>query len=178
MAGLIALSQTDIKRVIAYSTMSQIAYMFVGVGLGAYSTGIYQLVTHAFFKALLFMGAGVVIHALAGEQDIRRMGGMRRWLPHTYLCMWVGTLALVGIFPLSGSMSKDDILASGLAVGGTWGDLAFYGGAVGAVLTGIYAFRMLLVVFRGNRRSTPPRRRRTTPSTARARARCCGPSTC
>jgi NADH-quinone oxidoreductase subunit L len=149
MAGYIALSQTDIKRVIAYSTMSQIAYMFVGVGLGAYSAGIYHLMTHAFFKALLFMGAGVVIHALAGEQDLRRMGGMARWLPKTYICMWIGTLALVGIFPLSGSMSKDLILGSGLQVGGTWGNLAFFGGVLGALLTGIYAFRMLFLAFRG-----------------------------
>jgi NADH-quinone oxidoreductase subunit L len=149
MAGIVALSQTDIKRVIAYSTMSQIAYMFVGVGLGAYSAGIFHLLTHAFFKALLFMGAGVVIHALSGEQDLRRMGGMAKWLPRTYICMWVGTLALVGIFPLSGSMSKDLILGSGLEVGGTWGDIAFFGGLLGALLTGIYAFRMLFLAFRG-----------------------------
>ncbi len=149
MAGIVALSQTDIKRVIAYSTMSQIAYMFVGVGLTAYSAGIYHLVTHAFFKALLFMGAGVVIHALAGEQDLRRMGGMARFLPKTYICMWIGTIALVGIFPLSGSMSKDLIIAAGLQVGGTWGNVAFIGGIVGAFLTGIYAFRLLFLAFRG-----------------------------
>ena len=113
MAGFIALSQTDIKRVIAYSTMSQIAYMFVGVGLGAYWAGIYHLFTHAFFKALLFMAAGIVIHALSGEQDLRRMGGMRRFLPRTYVCMAIGTLALVGVFPLSGSLSKDPIIATG-----------------------------------------------------------------
>src|SRR6476660_9512687 len=104
MAGFIALSQTDIKRVIAYSTMSQIAYMFVGVGLGAYWTGIFHLTTHAFFKALLFMGAGVVIHALADEQDIRNMGGLQKWLPRTALCMWIGTFTLAGVFPLSGGI--------------------------------------------------------------------------
>jgi NADH-quinone oxidoreductase subunit L len=149
MAGFIALSQTDIKRVIAYSTMSQIAYMFVGVGLGAYWTGIYHLVTHAFFKALLFMTAGVVIHVLADEQDIRRMGGMRRFLPRTYICTVVGTLALAGIFPLSGSFSKDAIIASGLALGGFWGWLAFLGGLLGALVTGVYAFRLLFLVFHG-----------------------------
>ena len=117
------MAQTDIKRIIAFSTMSQIAYMFVGVGLGAYWTGIYHLVTHAFFKALLFMGAGVVIHALADEQDIRKMGGMRAWMPKTHACMWIGTLALAGVFPLSGSISKDAILASGLELGGTWGGI-------------------------------------------------------
>jgi NADH-quinone oxidoreductase subunit L len=149
MAGYVALSQTDIKRVIAYSTMSQIAYMFVGVGLTAYSASMYHLVTHAFFKALLFLGAGVVIHALAGEQDIRRMGGMSRFLPRTYICMWVGTIALVGIFPLSGSMSKDLILSAGLEAGGSWGHLAFVCGVIGALITGIYAFRLLFLTFRG-----------------------------
>ena len=149
MAGLIALTQTDIKRIIAFSTMSQIAYMFVGVGLGAYWTGIYHLVTHAFFKALLFMGAGVVIHALADEQDIRKMGGMRAWMPKTHACMWIGTLALAGVFPLSGSISKDAILASGLELGGTWGYLAFVGGTIGALLTGLYASRLMFVVFWG-----------------------------
>ena len=149
MAGLTALSQTDIKRIIAFSTMSQIAYMFVGVGLGAYWTGIFHLTTHAFFKALLFMGAGVVIHVLADEQDIRQMGGMQKWLPRTALCMWIGTLALAGVFPLSGGISKDTILACGLQLGGFWGYLAFVGGALGALLTGLYASRLMFVVFRG-----------------------------
>jgi NADH-quinone oxidoreductase subunit L len=149
MAGLIAIVQTDIKRIIAYSTMSQIAYMFVGVGLGAYWAGMFHLVTHAFFKALLFMAAGIVIHALADEQDIRRMGGLRAYLPKTYVCMWIGTLALVGIFPFSGGFSKDAILASGLE-DGTWaGYLAFGAGVAGAFLTGLYAFRLLYVVFHG-----------------------------
>src|SRR5205823_6569783 len=94
LAGLIALVQTDIKRVIAYSTMSQIGYMFVGVGLGAYAAGMFHLMTHAFFKALLFLGAGIVIHALAGEQDIRRMGGLRRLMPWTYVFFLVGALSL------------------------------------------------------------------------------------
>ena len=149
MAGLTALTQTDIKRIIAFSTMSQIAYMFVGVGLGAYWTGIFHLTTHAFFKALLFMGAGVVIHALSDEQDIRNMGGMQKWLPRTAICMWIGTFALAGVFPLSGGISKDTILASGLELGGFWGYLAFVGGVVGALLTGLYASRLMFVVFRG-----------------------------
>ena len=149
MAGLTALTQTDIKRIIAFSTMSQIAYMFVGVGLGAYWTGIFHLTTHAFFKALLFMGAGVVIHALADEQDIRKMGGLQQWLPRTALCMWIGTFALAGVFPLSGGISKDAILASGLELGGFWGMFAFVGGVVGALLTGLYASRLMFVVFRG-----------------------------
>jgi NADH-quinone oxidoreductase subunit L len=149
MAGITALTQTDIKRIIAYSTMSQIAYMFVGVGLGAYWTGMFHLTTHAFFKALLFMGAGIVIHALSDEQDIRNMGGLQQWLPRTAICMWIGTFALAGVFPLSGGISKDAILASGLELGGFWGTLAFVGGAIGALLTGLYASRLMFVVFRG-----------------------------
>ena len=112
VAGLIALVQTDIKRVIAYSTMSQIGYMFLGVGLGAYADGMFHLMTHAFFKALLFLAAGIVIHALAGEQDIRKMGGLRRLMPFTYVAFLVGALALVGIPPFSGFFSKDSILAA------------------------------------------------------------------
>jgi len=149
MAGLIGLAQTDIKRVIAYSTMSQIAYMFVGVGLGAYWTGIFHLMTHAFFKALLFMAAGVVIHALGGEQDLRNMGGMRRYLPRTFVAFAIGTLALVGIPPFAGAWSKDAIIASGLELGGTWGYLAFALGVFGAFLTGLYAFRLLFLAFAG-----------------------------
>src|SRR5438046_7894240 len=97
IAGLIALVQTDIKRVIAYSTMSQIGYMFLGAGLGAYANGMFHLMTHAFFKALLFMAAGIVIHALAGEQDMRNMGGLGELLPFTRRCFLVGSLALVGV---------------------------------------------------------------------------------
>ena len=102
MAGLIALVQVDIKRVIAYSTMSQIGYMFVGAGVGAYSSAMFHLMTHAFFKALLFLAAGIVIHALAGEQDMRRMGGLGRALPYTRNVFLIGALALVGIPPLAG----------------------------------------------------------------------------
>ena len=102
MAGLIALVQTDIKRVIAYSTMSQIGYMFLGAGLGAYANAMFHLMTHAFFKALLFLAAGIVIHALSGEQDIRKMGGLRRLMPSTWWAMLIGGLALAGVPPFSG----------------------------------------------------------------------------
>ena len=116
-AGLIALVQTDIKRVIAYSTMSQIGYMFLAVGIGAYATGMFHLLTHAFFKALLFLAAGILIHALAGEQDLRQMGGLRRLMPFTYVAFLVGALALVGVPPFSGFFSKDPILANALDAG-------------------------------------------------------------
>ena len=148
VAGLVALVQTDIKRVIAYSTMSQIGYMFLGAGLGAYGNGMFHLMTHAFFKALLFLAAGLVIHHLANEQDIRKMGGLRRAMPRTYIAFLVGSLALVGIPPLSGFFSKDSILASALASGG-YGQLLFAAGLVGALLTGIYTFRLLFLVFLG-----------------------------
>ena len=117
VAGLIALVQTDIKRVIAYSTMSQIGYMFLAVGIGAYATGMFHLLTHAFFKALLFLAAGILIHALAGEQDLRQMGGLRRLMPFTYVAFLVGALALVGVPPFSGFFSKDPILANALDAG-------------------------------------------------------------
>src|SRR5438094_3521920 len=148
LAGLIALVQTDIKRVIAYSTMSQIGYMFLGVGLGAYAKGMFHLMTHAFFKALLFMAAGIVIHALAGEQDLRKMGGLRRFLPRTYWAFGVGALALAGIPPFSGFFSKDSILAAALAHG-WYGQILWVAGMVGAFLTGLYTFRMLFMAFWG-----------------------------
>ena len=117
IAGAVALVQTDIKRVIAYSTMSQIGYMFAAVGLGAFAAGMFHLMTHAFFKALLFMAAGAVIHALANEQDIRKMRGLARELPWTYRAFLVGTLALAAIPPFAGFFSKDVILAHALAEG-------------------------------------------------------------
>jgi NADH-quinone oxidoreductase subunit L len=148
VAGLIALVQTDIKRVIAYSTMSQIGYMFLAVGLGAYANGMFHLMTHAFFKALLFMAAGIVIHALAGEQDIRKMGGLRRLMPLTSGAFLVGALALAGVPPFSGFFSKDSILAAALDHG-WYGQLLWVAGMAGAFLTGLYAFRMFFVVFLG-----------------------------
>jgi NADH-quinone oxidoreductase subunit L len=149
LAGLIALVQTDIKRVIAYSTMSQIGYMFCAVGIGAYSAGIFHLLTHAFFKALLFLGAGVVIHALDDEQDIRKMGGLGRFLPFTAALMWIGGLALAGIPPFAGFFSKDQILADAMHVGGIVGWIVWSLGLLGAFVTSIYTFRMLLKVFSG-----------------------------
>jgi NADH-quinone oxidoreductase subunit L len=148
IAGLIALVQVDIKRVIAYSTMSQIGYMFLGAGLGAYANSMFHLMTHAFFKALLFLAAGLVIHALVGEQDMRKMGGLKRFLPGTYLAFLVGALALTGIPPLSGFFSKDSILASALAAG-WYGQILFAAGIAGAFLTGLYTFRMVFLVFTG-----------------------------
>src|SRR5205814_10601399 len=117
-AATIGTAQVDIKRVIAYSTMSQIGYMFLAVGIGAYATGMFHLMTHAFFKALLFMAGGIVIHALAGEQDLRKMGGLRRLLPRTYWVFVAGALALVGVPRFPGCFSKDPILGSALAHGG------------------------------------------------------------
>src|SRR5262249_47009392 len=142
MAGLIALVQTDIKRVIAYSTMSQIGYMFLAAGIGAYANAMFHLMTHAFFKALLFLAAGIVIHALADEQDIRNMGGLRRLMPYTYVAFLIGGLALAGIPPFAGFFSKDPILASSLDAG-WYGDVLFVAGEIGALLTGIYTFRMI-----------------------------------
>src|SRR3990170_7690346 len=149
VAGVIALVQWDIKRVIAYSTMSQIGYMFVAAGIGAYGYAIFHLMTHAFFKALLFMSAGVVIHHLGGEQDIRRMGGLKGVLPRTHVAFLVGTLALVGIPPLAGFWSKDGIISSALATGGALGWSLYVAGLVGALLTGAYAFRLYFTVFPG-----------------------------
>jgi NADH-quinone oxidoreductase subunit L len=148
MAGLIALVQVDIKRVIAYSTMSQIGYMFLAAGLGAYSNGMFHLMTHAFFKALLFMAGGILIHALAGEQDMRKMGGLRQLMPRTFWCFLVGALALAGIPFFSGFFSKDAILASALAQG-WYGDVLWVAGLIGTFLTGLYAFRMVFIVFLG-----------------------------
>ena len=148
LAGLIALVQTDIKRVIAYSTMSQIGYMFVAVGLGAYGSGLFHLMTHAFFKALLFMAAGIVIHALSDEQDIRRMGGLARRLPYTYRAFIVGSLALAAVPPFAGFFSKDSILGSA-ANAGTLGWALWTAGAIGAFLTALYTFRLLFIVFWG-----------------------------
>src|ERR671914_315856 len=137
VAGLIALVQTDIKRVIAYSTMSQIGYMFLGAGLLAYGNSMFHLMTHAFFKALLFLGAGIVIHALVGNQDMRNMGGLARMLPKTYAAMLIGALALAGMPPLAGFFSKDSLLAAALE-GRAYGQLLLVVGLVGTFLTGLF----------------------------------------
>ncbi len=145
-AATIGLVQTDIKRVLAYSTVSQLGYMFIGVGVGAYTAGIYHLMTHAFFKALLFLGAGSVIHALSGEQDLRKMGGLWRKLPWTRNTMLVATLAISGIPPFSGFVSKDEILT------GAWNAhhyAIFALGLIGAALTAFYMWRLVFLTFFG-----------------------------
>ena len=149
IAGVVALVQVDIKRVIAYSTMSQIGYMFVGAGIGAYSAAMFHLMAHAFFKGLLFLTAGIIIHALSGEQDMRRMGGLRKVLPHTRTAFLIGSLALVGLPPLAGFFSKDAIIDSTLARGDWFGYLLFAGCLVGTFFTGLYAFRLYFIVFYG-----------------------------
>ncbi len=149
MAGLIALVQTDIKRVIAYSTMSQIGYMFVGAGLGAYPSAMFHLMMHAFFKALLFLAAGIAIHALTGEQDIRKLAGIGRLMPFTKIVFLIGSLALVGIPPFAGFFSKDPIISAALGHGGWYGYLLYACCIAGAFLTGLYAFRLYFIVFTG-----------------------------
>jgi NADH-quinone oxidoreductase subunit L len=156
VAGLVALVQWDIKRVIAYSTMSQIGYMFMAAGIGAYGFAIFHLMTHAFFKALLFMSAGLVIHHLGGEQDMRRMGGMKEMLPRTHIAFLVGTLALVGIPPFAGFWSKDAIISSTAAYGGALGWTLYAAAIVGTLLTGAYAFRLYYAVFRGPKSEEQP----------------------
>jgi len=148
IAATVALVQTDIKRVIAYSTMSQIGYMIMAVCVGAYAAGLFHLMTHAFFKALLFMAAGSIIGAMAGVQSLDRMGGFRRALPFTFAAFVVGGLALSGMPPFSGWLSKDDILAF---LDARHGDFEVLGiaGYVGAFLTGIYTFRMIFRAFWG-----------------------------
>jgi NADH-quinone oxidoreductase subunit L len=144
-----ALVQNDIKRVLAYSTVSQIGYMFIGCGAGAYAAGIFHLFTHAFFKSLLFLGAGSVIHALSGEQDIRKMGGLRRHLPRTFPAFLIAALAIAGLPFLSGFFSKDGILTAAFA-GGRYDLWAL--GLLGAVLTAFYMFRLVFLVFYGEER--------------------------
>jgi NADH-quinone oxidoreductase subunit L len=148
VAGTIAIAQTDLKRVIAYSTMSQIGYMIMAVSAGAYAAGLFHLMTHAFFKALLFMAAGSVIAAMAGQQDLDRMGGFKRSMPFTFGCMCIGGLALSGVPPFSGFFSKDEIL---LLIGdrGGWYWILYVAGYVGAFLTGVYTFRMIFRAFYG-----------------------------
>jgi NADH-quinone oxidoreductase subunit L len=151
VAGVVALVQWDIKRVIAYSTMSQIGYMFLGAGIGAYGYAIFHLMTHAFFKALLFMSAGLVIHHLGGEQDLRKMGGLRALMPRTHLAFLVGALSLTAIPIFSGFWSKDGIISSSYASGDALGYTLFAAGLAGAFLTGAYTFRLYFSVFRGER---------------------------
>jgi NADH-quinone oxidoreductase subunit L len=149
MAATIGLVQNDIKKVLAYSTISQLGYMFLALGVGAFSAGIFHLMTHAFFKALLFLGSGAVIHALHEEQDIRRMGGLKEPLPVTYRTFLVGTIAIAGIPPFAGFFSKDEILWRAFA-NGHW--VLWAAGLAGAGLTAFYMFRLLSLTFEGERR--------------------------
>jgi NADH-quinone oxidoreductase subunit L len=148
VAGTIAVTQTDIKRVIAYSTMSQIGYMIMGVSVGAYAAGLFHLMTHAFFKALLFMAAGSIIGAMGGEQSLEKMGGFRKAMPFTYICFVIGGLALSGIPPFSGFFSKDEILLDTGELGG-WHWALYVAGYLGAFLTAVYTFRMIFRAFHG-----------------------------
>jgi len=149
-AALIALTQTDIKKVLAYSTVSQLGYMFLGLGVGAYTGAFFHLMTHAFFKGLLFLGAGSVIHGVSGEQDMRKMGGLKSKLPITFITMLVGTLAISGIPPFSGFFSKDEILSHAFAQS----PILYILGVIGAMLTAFYMFRMLYLTFYGKFRGT------------------------
>ncbi|HWT46327.1 MAG TPA: NADH-quinone oxidoreductase subunit L, partial [Vicinamibacterales bacterium] len=153
MAGTIGLVQNDIKRVLAYSTVSQLGYMFLAMGVGAYAAGVFHLYTHAFFKALLFLGSGAVIHALAGEQDMRNMGGLRKALPITFWTFLIATIAISGIPPLAGFFSKDEILFNAYSKGF---HILWAIGVLTALLTATYMFRLVFLTFFGERRQEVP----------------------
>jgi NADH-quinone oxidoreductase subunit L len=148
-AGAIAMVQNDIKRVLAYSTVSQLGYMFMAMGVGAYAAGVFHLFTHAFFKALLFLGSGAVIHALAGEQDLRQMGGLKKELPVTYWTFLIGALAIAGVPGLAGFFSKDEILYRTFSGGHT---VLWAVGAITSLMTAFYMFRLVFLAFHGERR--------------------------
>jgi NADH-quinone oxidoreductase subunit L len=150
LAATIALQQNDIKKVLAYSTVSQLGYMFLGLGVGAYTAAVFHVMTHAFFKALLFLAAGSVIHAMGGEQDIRKMGGLNKHMRITYLTFLIGCIAIAGIPPFSGFFSKDEILAGAYANN----PVLYFIGLGGALLTAFYMFRLLALTFIGKFRGT------------------------
>ena len=152
-AATVGCVQNDIKRIIAYSTCSQLGYMFVAAGVGAYQVSIFHLITHAFFKALLFLGAGSVIHAMSDEQDIRRMGGLARLIPVTCLVMWIGNLALAGIPPFAGAYSKDAIISAAYLAHSNIGSYAFVCTVLAAFLTAFYSWRLLFMTFHGASRA-------------------------
>jgi NADH-quinone oxidoreductase subunit L len=153
-AASIALVQNDIKRIIAYSTCSQLGYMFFACGVSAYSAGIFHLMTHGFFKALLFLGAGSVIHAMSDEQDIKKMGGIWKLIPFTYVMMWIGSLALAGIYPFAGYYSKDIVLEAAYASGKYVGICAYWMGILAAVFTAFYSWRLIILTFHGKPRAS------------------------
>jgi NADH-quinone oxidoreductase subunit L len=152
-AATIGMVQTDIKRVLAYSTISQLGYMFLACGVAAYSAGIFHLMTHAFFKALLFLAAGSVIHGLGGEQDMRRMGGLWKSMPITFFTMTAAVIAIAGIPPFAGFFSKDAILAAAFAQGTAAGKVFWFVGLFTALLTSFYMFRLWYLTFMGKPRS-------------------------
>ncbi|MBY4895217.1 NADH-quinone oxidoreductase subunit L [Rhodobacteraceae bacterium N5(2021)] len=162
VAATIGLVQNDIKRVIAYSTMSQLGYMFVAAGVGVYSVAMFHLLTHAFFKAMLFLGAGSVIHAMHHEQDMRNYGGLRKKIPYTFAAMMIGTLAITGVgiplayigFPIgfAGFVSKDAVIESAYAFGGDLGQFAFWALVIGALFTSFYSWRLMFMTFYGEAR--------------------------
>lgn len=154
VAATIGMTQFDIKRVIAYSTMSQLGYMFFALGVSAYGAAIFHLMTHAFFKALLFLGAGSVIHAMSDEQDMRNMGGIWKKIPTTYVLMWIGSLALAGVPFFAGYYSKDMILESAYADHTWFGNFAFWLGIAAAVMTAFYSARLLFMTFHGKPRAS------------------------
>src|SRR5438552_3581634 len=155
-AATIGLRQFDIKKVLAYSTVSQLGFMFIGVGVGAFSAGIFHLVTHAFFKACLFLGSGSVIHALSGEQDIRKMGGLRDKIPQTFRTFAIATFAIAGFPPAAGFFSKDEILASAWATPyfPAVGKLVWLLGTLAAFCTAFYMYRLVYLTFYGSFRGT------------------------
>ena len=153
-AATIGFAQFDIKRVIAYSTCSQLGYMFFAAGVSAYPAAMFHLTTHAFFKALLFLGAGSVIHAMSDEQDMRNMGGIWKKIPVTYAMMWIGSLALAGVPLFAGYYSKDMILEAAWAQQGATGQFAFYMGVLAAFLTAFYSWRLLIMTFHGKPRAS------------------------
>jgi NADH-quinone oxidoreductase subunit L len=153
VAATIGMTQFDIKRVIAYSTMSQLGYMFFALGVSAYSAAMFHLVTHAFFKALLFLGAGSVIHAMSNEQDMRKMGGIWKLIPFTYIMMWIGSLALAGVPFFAGYYSKDLILESAWASHSWFGQFAYWMGIAAAAMTAFYSWRLIIMTFHGKPRA-------------------------
>jgi NADH-quinone oxidoreductase subunit L len=166
-AATIGLAQYDIKKVLAYSTVSQLGYMFVGVGIGAYTAGVFHLMTHAFFKALLFLGSGAVIHAMhealhhthshADAQDMRNMGGLKKYMPITWVVMWIGTLAIAGVWPFAGFFSKDEIIwqtaARAVGVFAPWFTVYWILALVAALLTAFYMTRLMIMTFHGPNRT-------------------------
>ena len=154
VAATIGMTQFDIKRVIAYSTMSQLGYMFFALGVSAYGAAIFHLMTHAFFKALLFLGAGSVIHAMSDEQDMRKMGGVWKKIPATYALMWIGSLALAGIPFFAGYYSKDIILEAAFADHSWFGEFVFWMGIAAALMTAFYSARLLFLTFHGKTRAS------------------------